>query len=164
MLGTSVLMGFQRFPGKRLIRYNPMVIGYWWVPNSGTMPGWQAGCVTLQWPPPFLAGKKLWVLATNDVALCSKCWGSRVGYTGQDLWEPGKVLEGNVFGGLGNPPYFSLPKTNGLPLKIDGWKISFPLGCHCFRCYVSFRECSVLFCSATSYSENLYHICPDSMS
>ena len=34
----------------------------------------------------------------------------------------------------------SLKLGASLPLKIDGWKISFLLGCHCFRYPVSFRE------------------------
>ena len=36
------------------------------------------------------------------------------------------------------PP--TLPETNSLHLKMDGWKTSFLLGRPIFRCYVSFRE------------------------
>ena len=35
----------------------------------------------------------------------------------------------------------TLPETNSSPLKMDGWKTSFLLGCHLLRGYVSFREC-----------------------
>ena len=30
----------------------------------------------------------------------------------------------------------TLPETNSLPLKMDGWNTSFLLGWHIFRCYV----------------------------
>ena len=36
----------------------------------------------------------------------------------------------------------TLPETNSLPLKMDGWNTSFLLGWPIFRCYVSFREYS----------------------
>ena len=35
----------------------------------------------------------------------------------------------------------TLPETNSLHLKMDGWKTSFLLGWPIFRYYVSFREC-----------------------
>ena len=31
---------------------------------------------------------------------------------------------------------FTLPETNSLPLKNDGWRMSFLLGWYIFRCYV----------------------------
>ena len=34
----------------------------------------------------------------------------------------------------------TLPETNSLPLKMDGWNTSFLLGRPIFRGYVSFRE------------------------
>ena len=34
----------------------------------------------------------------------------------------------------------TLPETNSLPLKMDGWKLNFLLGRTIFRGYVSFRE------------------------
>jgi len=34
---------------------------------------------------------------------------------------------------------FTIPETNMAP-EIDSWKMIFLLGCHCFRCHVSFRE------------------------
>ncbi len=35
----------------------------------------------------------------------------------------------------------TLPETNSLPLKMDGWNTTFLLGRPIFRGYVSFREC-----------------------
>lgn len=35
----------------------------------------------------------------------------------------------------------TLPETNEYPLKIDGWKMNFPLVWPIFGGYVSFREC-----------------------
>ena len=34
----------------------------------------------------------------------------------------------------------TLPETNSLPLKMDGWNTTFLLGRPIFRGYVSFRE------------------------
>ena len=45
-----------------------------------------------------------------------------------------------LFGILGKPTC-TLPETNGLHLKIDGWNSSFLFGWPIFRGYVSFREC-----------------------
>ena len=35
----------------------------------------------------------------------------------------------------------TLPETNELPVKMDGWNTTFLLGRPIFRGYVSFREC-----------------------
>ena len=40
---------------------------------------------------------------------------------------------------------FTLPETNSSPLKMDGWNTSFLLGWPIFRCYVSFREGTIIF-------------------
>ena len=39
----------------------------------------------------------------------------------------------------------TLPETNSLPLKMDGWNTTFLLGRPIFRGYVSFREGSFKF-------------------
>ena len=39
-------------------------------------------------------------------------------------------------------PGNTLPETNSLPLKMDGWNTSLLLGWPIFRGYVSFRECT----------------------
>ena len=36
----------------------------------------------------------------------------------------------------------TLPETNSLHMKMDGWNTSFLLGWPIFRCYVSVRECN----------------------
>ena len=36
----------------------------------------------------------------------------------------------------------TLPETNSLHMKIDGWNTNFLLGWPVFRCYVSVRECN----------------------
>ena len=40
---------------------------------------------------------------------------------------------------MGSTLIYTLPETNELHLKMDGWKISFLLGRPNFRCYVSFE-------------------------
>ena len=37
----------------------------------------------------------------------------------------------------------TLPESNGLPLKMDGWNTTVLLGRPIFRCYVSFNEANL---------------------
>ena len=52
------------------------------------------------------------------------------------------VVGGKVLGESTYPVNITLPETNSLHLKVDGWKINFLLGNPIFRGYgyVSFRE------------------------
>ncbi len=59
------------------------------------------------------------------------------------------------------------PWTNSSHLKMDGWKMSFLLGRHIFRCYVSFREIlnsrEILFVSNKNPEDCSFHLPEDGL-
>ena len=59
--------------------------------------------------------------------VCDRCWGKEESLASFQSFQSLAL---------------TIPETNSSHLKIDGWKMSFLLGCHLFRCYVNFRECN----------------------